>query len=365
MRAVVSNATLMLTKPLLRYGAKEPKNMKINNNQSGFHLTAIILIILVFSVTGLVTWRVLNKKNDDKKTENISQSSASSSRKINGIDIGKLAFDQKTATSDPIGDPNGPFYHNVHTAASNDGLRYSGGATQILNHASVPDATLLPSGQIVIYAVDGAARSKSGVMVAASDDQGKTWSAGSMQLNSSRQGGVADPQVILTDSGQLRLYYIVFSGPPAPGQPPTGVNKVYSATSSDGINFTEEPGVRFEYAQITDPDVIKINDLWFMYAAQGQKQIYATSPDGLSFGYKGITRERGSVSKTVPIGDDKYRQFYCVGGISSSSTSNGISWTDEGVNLSAPAGKIICDPSPIQLEPSSWLMIYKVASAPN
>ncbi|MBI2588596.1 exo-alpha-sialidase [Candidatus Saccharibacteria bacterium] len=336
-----------------------------NKNQNGFHLVAIVLVILVLGVAGIAAWRVFknSSKNQPSAVEQLALT-PDRSGKINQIDIAKLDFDQKAAVADPIGDKNGPFYHDVHTASSPDGVRFSGGATQILNHASVPDAMKLPSGQIVIYAVDGAARSKSGILVAVSSDQGKTWTAGSMQLTSSRVGGVADPQITLTDSGKLRLFYIAFPGPPTPGQPPTSVNRVYSATSSDGINFKEEQGVRFEYGQITDPDVIKIDNRWFMYLAQGPKQIYATSNDGSSFTYQGIARQKGSVSKTVSVGDGKYRQFYCANGISSSTTTDGINWVDESVNLTAAAGKIICDPSPVQLDNNSWLMIYKLAS-PN
>lgn len=334
----------------------------VSKNQNGFHLIAIVLVILVLSVAGVAAWRVSKSNSKNQPTADQSAATTSAAGKISQIDTAKLAFDQKAAVTDPIGDKNGPFYHDVHTAASVDGLRFSGGATQILNHASVPDAIKLPSGQLVIYAVDGAARSKSGVLVAVSDDQAKTWSAGSMQLSSSRAGSVADPQITLSESGQLRLYYVVFPGPPTPGQLPTSVNKVYSATSTDGINFAEEQGVRFEYEQITDPDVVKIGGLWFMYAAQGPRQIYATSSDGSSFSYKGITRQRGAISKTVALSNGGFRQFYCANGISSSTTTDGITWVDEGVNLPAPAGQSICDPSPLQLDNNSWLMVYKLFS---
>ena len=339
-------------------------------NQKGFHLFVIVLVILVLAVAGLAAWRVAsnNSKNEDGKTSTDQLATASSSSdKINKIDASKLGFDQKAAASDPIGDKNGPYYHDVNTATSTDGLRYSNGATQILNHASVPDAIKLPSGQLVVYAVDGAARSSSGILMAVSDDNGKTWKAGSMRFDASRKGGVADPQITMTDDGKLRLYYVVFPGGPdtPPGQPNTGVNKVHSALSSDGINFTQEQGTRFEYAQITDPDIIKIGNTWFMYAAQGPTQIYATSNDGSSFTYQGTARQRGSVSKTIALPGGGYRQFYCLDGISSAITTDGINWTDEGINLTPPADKIICDPSPVQVDASNWLMIYKVAAMPR
>ncbi|HCM51570.1 TPA: hypothetical protein DIS56_00305 [Candidatus Saccharibacteria bacterium] len=337
----------------------------VSKNQNGIGHLVLFLLVLVVTIGGLVGWRVIGS---DKKTQTGSTSSSNQTKtetgKIDKIDTSKLAFDKPAATSDPFNDRKGPFYHDVYLASSTDGVHFSNSQQQIINKASVPDAIKLPAGQLVIYAVDGGQRSVSGLLVAASDDNGKTWKAGSLQVKTSRTAYSvgADPQVLLTDDGKLRLYYLVFPGPPTSGQPPTSVNKVYSATSSDGLNFTEEQGVRFEYAQITDPDVIKIGTTWFMYAAQGQTQIYATSTNGSSFTYKGVTRQKGSVSKTIALSDGKYRQFYCADGISSSTTSDGINWMDEGVNLAAPAGKIICDPSPIQLDDGSWLMVYKAAS---
>lgn len=332
-----------------------------NSNQSGFHLTAVLLGIVILAAIGFAGWRVWDK-NQSESSSNNQTASPSATGRLEKIDAAKLKFDQAAATDDPIGDKNGPFYHDVYTATSTDGLKFSPSGNKVAEHASVPDAIKLPSGQLAVYAVDGAQRSKSGVLIAVSDDGGQSWQTGSMQLSREHFGGVADPQVVMADDGRLRLFYIVFAAPAAPGQPPKGINKVQSAVSNDGINFTEEQGVRFEYDSITDPDVIKIGSTWFMYSAQGPKQIYATSPDGLSFSYQGVARERGSVSKTVAAGGGKYRQFYCVNGISSSTTNDGINWSDEGVSLPAPAGKMICDPSPVQLNESNWLMIYKIAN---
>ena len=340
-----------------------------SSNQNGFHLTVVILVALVLAVTGLAAWRVFGK-NDQSQTSTTASQAASgqtTGKKIDKIDTAQLKFDQAAAATDPIGDKNGPFYHDVYTATSTDGVHFNSTGNKVAEHASVPDAIKLPSGQLVVYSVDGGGRSTSGVLIAVSGDNGKTWKTGSAQVSKDRLGQAgADPQAILTDSGQLRLYYVVFPGKPVPGQPPStdSVNKVYSATSADGLNFTEEQGVRFEYSQITDPDVIKIGSTWFMYAAQGQKQIYATATDGLSFSYKGMVRDKGSVSKTVPAGGGTYRQFYCAQGITSEISTDGITWQNPTPSLPAPAGKIICDPSPLQLDDNSWLMIYKLAS-PN
>lgn len=334
--------------------------MKHKHDQRGFH-HIILLLVVVVAVIGLVGWKVFDNKSQTDSTD----SSNSSTSSLTKIDTANLKLDQAVSSTDPIGDKNGPFFHDVYTAAATDGIHFTATGNKIAEHASVPDVIKLPSGQLVFYAVDGGGRSKSGVLMGVSDDNGKTWKTGSVQFASSQDGQAgADPEAVMSDNGQLRLYYVVFPGKPTPGQPPgtDTINKVYSALSSDGINFTQEEGIRFEYAQITDPDVIKIGSTWFMYIAQGPTQLYATSTDaGGSFSYKGVIRTTGSVSKTVSLSDGNYRQFYCgKGGIVSETSSDGFNWGSSVVSLKSSGSQIICDPSPAQLDANNWLMIYKV-----
>ena len=283
------------------------------------------------------------------------------------ITLENLDFNNPPANQNPLKDNNGPYFHDVYTATSSDGLNFSN-PTKILSSASVPDAVRLASGRIFIYAVDGANRSLSGLMVATSTDNGSTWKTGSLNIISSRGKmniGV-DPQVVLLDDGKLRLYYMVGLG--TNDNDPNQKHDIYSAISSDGLNFTEEDGVRFSYAQMTDPDVVKIGSTWFMYISQGPKNIAATSTDGLTFTFKQIVRERGSVSKTVAVDSKTFRQFYCgTGGIASDTTTDGLTFkVDSSLRLAAPEGKMLCDPSPVKTD-SGWLLIYKVANqiAPN
>lgn len=338
--------------------------MKHKHNNQGFHLTFIILAIVVLAVIGLVGWKVFSKNKSDNSVPSTSSSNSTpSTAEIDKIDTSKLGYDQSAEGSDPIGDKNGPFFHDVYTATSTDGVNFSATGNKIAEHASVPDIIKLPSGQLVFYAVDGAKRSKSGILMGVSKDSGKTWTLGSMQL-SGAGSGIADPEVTMADNGQLRLYYLVFPGPPAAGQPPASTDTVDSALSSDGIHFTKESGDRFEYAQITDPDVIKIGSSWFMYSAKGQTELYATaSTANGSFSYKGVIRTTGAVSKTIAASNGQYRQFYCgQGGIASQTSNDGITWGDTVTSLSGSGGKITCDPSPVQLDANNWLMVYKVAN---
>jgi len=281
-------------------------------------------------------------------------------------------FDKEAATSDPFADPNGPFYHNVKLATSSDGINFTDTGRIILEKASVPDVVKLQDGTILIYAVDGARRSNSQIMVARSKDGGKTWQTASVQLKSKRKiaQGV-DPEVVLMPDGKIRLFYIVNpenlppkeAGKPKPVAGFRMLNKIYSAISSDGVNFVEDLGPLYEGEEITDPDVIKIGDLWFAYISKGPKNILAIAGSDFQFQYKKDIREQGSVSNTIEVSPGQYRQFYCKDGISSAQSTDGITWQNETVSLQRPpAGKIICDPAPVKVG-DKWFLFYKEGPA--
>jgi len=329
----------------------------------------IVTAIILFTVTLLLAAAVSSCLNPQKSLQ---KSSADPTKKQR--DTGKnknssaLAFDYEPATDDPFNDPNGPFFHKVYKATSNDGLNFIRENQVLLDKASVPDAVRTKDGRIFVYAVDGAKRSKTGIMVAISDDNGKTFRQGSIRIIGKDEiEPLADPQAILTDD-KIRLFYVVFpkTKPPldASGRPiPTGDKiKIKSALSKDGVNFQEEPGSRYETTEIvTDPDVIKIGANWFMYLSLGTRLIATSSSDGKSFKTEKTIRENGSVSKTVPIENQKYRQFFCKGGISSAVTTDGLNWVDEGgVRLKVEQGEIVCDPSPVRIG-EEWIMFFKSA----
>ena len=283
----------------------------------------------------------------------------------------KLKFDQPTSNNDISSDPNGPFYHQVYKDVSSDGLNFTGKGTMIIDKASVPDVVKGSDGKLYIYAVDGAGRSNSGVMVAISSDDGATWKQGSVQIKSEyKEMSAADPQAILQDDGSIRLFYLTATGLPdkkngVPVNISQGTFMIKSALSEDGINFIEEKGIRYQSVgeQITDPDVIKINGKWYMYLAKGSELIATVSTDGITFEFLQSVRKDGSVSKTVPIDNNQFRQYFCRNGISSATSNNGLNWTDDpGIRIKQANNETVCDPSPVKID-SVWLMIYKVEPA--
>lgn len=271
-----------------------------------------------------------------------------------------LTFDHPPARIDPFHDPHGPFFHNLKKATSSNGLDFTKVPGVVFEKASVPDALRRSDGRIFLYAVDGAGRSKSGIMVAISEDNGQSWKTGSLQLSCSRPVcSGADSQIVELPDGKLRLYYVVF--PERRRAPEQQVNQIRSALSTDGIHFMEEEGIRFEHQQITDPDVVLIGNKWYMYLSQGPRLIAASSLNGLQFKLEKTVREQGSVSKTVSLGHNKWRQFFCDIEIKSATSSDGLHWTPEpGSRLEPEVNEIICDPTPLRMD-SGWLLLYKTA----
>ena len=50
----------------------------------------------------------------------------------------------------------GPFFHQIYSASSSDGLNWSFDNRMLLDHASVPVAIATPEGKLRIYYVDAA-----------------------------------------------------------------------------------------------------------------------------------------------------------------------------------------------------------------
>ena len=129
-------------------------------------------------------------------------------------------------------------------------------------------------------------------------------------------GKYADADLVELGNGKWRMYYSV--EPEVPG------NKLelYSGTSTDGITWSQEEGVRKEFA--TFPSVIK-------------------------------------------LADGKYRLYFQNAGVIKSALSaDGLSWTDEeGVRIDANEEGVIHienvgAQTVIQLDDGSFLMVYRV-----
>ncbi|MEW6717669.1 MAG: hypothetical protein AB1345_09220 [Chloroflexota bacterium] len=252
---------------------------------------------------------------------------------------------------DPTGD-------QVYFATSTDGLNWTEG-TLLAEAASVPDVIRTSKGEIWAYWVDfssftGANTEK--ISVARSRD-GLTWEMlGNVQFTGLGSIVPVDPDVIELPDGRLRMYFYDIAV--AQGEHP-----IYSALSNDGINFTLEAGVRFTLSDIYDPDVLRLPDgKYRMYLNRGGAIASASSQDGLTFTEDAGNRlEEGSVPGSIILPDGKVRMYVCKEGISLYESQDGLNFDllKAGViHLLPGQNGILCDPA-VASTPTGFLMAYK------
>ncbi len=119
----------------------------------------------------------------------------------------------------------------------------------------------------------------------------------------------------------------------------------------------QEDGVRFERKGIFDPDVIEVNDGWRLYVGdiENNDVISAVSTDGLKFTEEGTAFSDGA----VPDVFFKNNIYYLyTAGIDISTSQNGTSFTKTLYSFRLQ-GKITADPSVIQMDDGTYMMLYK------
>ncbi len=255
--------------------------------------------------------------------------------------------------------PNGPYYHQIYSAASADGLAWQKQDKLLFDHASVPGA-VVKGNKIYLYFVD-ASYDEDQLSVVTSTDNGQTFSEKQkVKVQDTPTYATVDPHPELI-SGKIRLYY--FSNPMTPDNPKEPeVFRMYSAISDDGVNF-ENPQIAFESSEIiTDPDVFQTDKDWRMFISKGQDLVLAISTDnGLTFQEdKSFSWNEGGVCDTIKM-DGLYRTYFCgQGGIGSAvGAENGKLTVEQGTRIESGAGQIVCDPSVVQLSDNTYLMFYK------
>lgn len=258
----------------------------------------------------------------------------------------------------------GPYHDTVTFATGTDLTHWTPTGITLAEHASVP-AAVIKDGVIYTYFVDvtteGLPEQLGMVM---SSDQGKTWSERKiLTIQGIGDKATADPDPVLLADGRIRLYYFDINDTRINGTT-DGIEpsaKIYSAISEDGINFTQEDGVRFERAAgVYDPDVNLYDGVWYLYGgvSEGNQVIYATSSDGLTFTEQGVAYQGGGVPD-VYYGDGTYYLFTAGIDISTGTTPTAFTGTSDQFRDQNSEGAT-ADPSVVQLDDGSYLMVYKI-----
>lgn len=180
------------------------------------------------------------------------------------------------ATNAPPGAVSGPWYERLVLATSPDGLTWTHTFKIISDQAAVPDMIVDPQGRTRIYYVDWG---NGNILVCAVNTHDSTWIYRRVKIDGlpNTKPDPVDPDVQLLPDGNYRLYFTRSESGQAPA--------TYSAISSDGINFTFEPGVRFAVTgkNVLDPSTIRIGDSTHYFAGGLLGNYHAVSADGLTF----------------------------------------------------------------------------------
>lgn len=318
--------------------------MNLKNQQGMLTLVIILIIVLILVVGGTGFW-IWKLKKDNQALKN-------------SLEVSADIMPEKKAVP-PAEDKNGPYYHAVYSAASTDGISWKKDEKMLYDHASVPGA-VLKDGIIYLYFVD-ASEKQYQLSVAQSNDLGKTFNNKQIvKIKGQEQGSAADPHPELVN-GRIRLYFLGdFST--LPNKESDNQSRIYSAESTDGINFFEPKLAYTGEKMNTDPDVFPTNQDWRMLISNGQNLILAISQDGgLSFTkQENFSWSKGGVSDTIKIGDN-YNTYYCAAGIEYATEVDSEKLTAVSVVIPKDSSnQIVCDPSVIQLPDKNYLMFYKV-----
>ena len=187
-----------------------------------------------------------------------------------------------------------------------------------LEDATVPYIHRLADGRFRIY-YGGAG----GILSAISEDGLTFQKEAGIRVPSGSLGSaeviVSDPTLVVLKDGRMRMYYKGASGPGGPGQ---SVHSIFSAISSDGLNFTKE---ETKLTGFVDPALVRLADGRYLMVAiafplgpegrltDAEPGIYSfTSQDGINFKERRVVLagENNIDPTIVDIGEGVYRIYY-------------------------------------------------------
>lgn len=275
------------------------------------------------------------------------------------------------------GQPQNPLTdHDTWITFSDDPTDFEEG-TLVVEGASVPEVIVCDPevgvswcepNEIFIYYVDATTLTSPGTEqlgLKRSTDGGQTWSeVEHVVIEGKPDRRVAvDPSVAWLPDGRLRLYY--FGSENLLGDPAAveGDHYMYSAVSTDGLNFTQEDGQRLAREKITDPEVVEWNGKWYMLYSEGPNSGLAVSEDGLEFEDQGLIDPSFGGVPGLLATDEGLRGYGCQKGIMTALSTDGIIFSTATSVLSVTTGAL-CDPAVYEYE-EGYVMVYKTAPLLN
>jgi len=126
-----------------------------------------------------------------------------------------------------------------------------------------------------------------------------------------------------------------------------------------GIHFTQENGVRLTRNGAFDPDVERDGNMWRMYVGtlEGNQVVSASSTDGLNFTEEGVAFMGGAVPD-VYHADDLW--YLYTAGINIATSTDGKTFVATGESFHSSNSMVTADPSVVKLSSGKYLMLYKI-----
>jgi len=214
------------------------------------------------------------------------------------------------------------------------------------------------------------------IAIKKSTDNGLTWGSPTLAVFTGSPAGYKrpfDPTIVIADNGNIRMYFS--SSKTGTLMALDSTVHCYSAISTDGVNYTWEPGVRVAVADSVtiDPAVIKIGSTWHYACPRAAPQHGAhhfISNDGLAWTRTmSILSDNnhnftGNLMSELPGGGTGYK-FYGspnpqINAIWYKTTNDGLGWnpTFQNCTGAVTASGINADPAVIKFGANNYLMVY-------
>jgi hypothetical protein len=211
----------------------------------------------------------------------------------------------------------------------------------------------------------------------------------SVNVKGDQESMVCDPTLVELPDGKIRMYYKGANGFGGPGE---AIHKIFSALSSDGLNFQKE-GLRIDSEKTGDmgwasvPEAIKLLDgkIRIYYVSGDPKAeggiMSAISEDGLNFEKEKGARVKGNfVDPAITISPDgkflllvvyncRPEKGYCnpnfPNGIYSLISDDGLNFSDLNLVIQFDPGSQFLDPNIVKIDENTFRVYFGVLTRPG
>ena len=246
-----------------------------------------------------------------------------------------------------------PWERKVYMASSINGIDFTRDFAFSISPAAKPSAVIDSAYQVLLYYVkmESAADTEK-IMVTSSPDGDFFSTPQEVIINGSSVVHKSDPCAVMLPDWRIRLFYLSYDH--------NSHIELHHAASSDGVTFTEEPGISyFDSAGISNPDVFKVNSLWNLFLTKNDSGlIRCSSIDGYTFQEDSSFHwNAGGSSSTMQVSCGLYRSYLAKKGIISATFGSSIELhTEDDYRIMQNENEIIGNPTVII--PGSYIMYF-------